>query len=52
MSRLQHGVRGWRHGYKWSPANKVWQRQITPNAAYSTKKLLEELEQIFTENEK
>jgi hypothetical protein len=40
------------HGYKWSPANKAWQRQITPNAAYSTKKLLEELEQIFTENEK
>lgn len=40
------------HGYKWSPANKAWQRQITPNAAYSTKKLLEELEHIFTENEK
>ena len=40
------------HGYKWSPANKAWQRQITPNAAYSTKKLLDELEQIFTENEK
>ena len=33
-------------------AHKAWQRQITPNAAYSTKKLLEELEQIFTENEK
>ena len=40
------------HGYKWSPANKAWQRQITPNAAYSTKKLLEELEQIFAEEEK
>ena len=40
------------HGYKWSPSNKAWQRQITPNAAYSTKRLLEELEQIFTENGK
>lgn len=27
------------HGLKWSPFNKCWQRQITPNAKYSMKLL-------------
>ena len=27
------------HGLKWSPFNKCWQRQITPNAKFSMKLL-------------
>lgn len=27
------------HGLKWSPFNKCWQRQITPNAKFSMKRL-------------
>lgn len=26
-----------RHGFKWSPKNMAWQRQITPNAKYEVK---------------
>lgn len=29
-----------RTGYKWSPKNKAWQRQLTPNALYSVKHVL------------
>ena len=29
-----------KNGFKWSPFNKVWQRQLTANAIYSTKQLL------------
>lgn len=25
------------HGFKWSPSNQTWQRQLTPNAKYSLK---------------
>lgn len=36
-----------RHAFKWSPANKAWQRQITPNASFSIKHyILPELEKI------
>lgn len=26
-----------KNGFKWSPKNKAWQRQMTPNAMYTTK---------------
>lgn len=32
-------------GFKWSPSNKAWQRQNTPNGVYSAKRVIEELEQ-------
>ena len=30
-------------GFKWSPKNSAWQRQLTTNGIYATKKVLEEL---------
>lgn len=36
------------HGFKWSPKNEAWQRQITPNATYTLERLvLPKLEEIF-----
>jgi hypothetical protein len=32
-----------KHGYKWSPFNKVWQRQLTANSIYVTKNLFKSL---------
>lgn len=32
-----------KHGFKWSPKNAAWQRQLTQNAKYSLKRLIEEL---------
>jgi len=32
-----------RHGFKWAPSQKVWQRQLTINGKYSTKLLIEKL---------
>ncbi len=32
-----------KHGFKWSPKNQAWQRQLTQNAKYSLKRLIEEL---------
>ena len=32
-----------KHGFKWSPKNSAWQRQLTANAKYSLKRLIEEL---------
>lgn len=32
-----------RNGFKWSPTNQAWQRQITGNAIYVTKNLLKSL---------
>jgi len=29
-------------GFKWSPSNQCWQRQLTQNAIYTTKHLLQE----------
>ena len=41
-----------KYGFKWSRANTAWQRQITPNAAFTIKHyILPELENI-AENEK
>ncbi len=34
------------NGFKWSPKNTCWQRQLTPNAKYALKKVIEELEKI------
>ena len=32
-----------RNGFKWSPTNQAWQRQITGNAIYTTKHLINQL---------
>lgn len=32
-----------RHGFKWAPSQKAWQRQLTANGKYSTKLLIEKL---------
>lgn len=33
-----------RHGFRWSPKNSVWQRQLTSNAKYAVKQVIKELE--------
>lgn len=33
-------------GFRWSPSNKAWQRQNTPNGVWSAKKVMEELKQF------
>ena len=32
-------------GFKWSPKNSAWQRQLTTNGIYATKKVLEQLKE-------
>jgi hypothetical protein len=32
-----------KNGFKWSPKNKAWQRQLTDNAKYSLKRIKQEL---------
>lgn len=32
------------HGFKWSPKNSAWQRQLTSNAKYSLSKVIEAIE--------
>lgn len=34
-----------RWGFKWSPKNKAWQRQLTVNGIYATKRVLESLKE-------
>ena len=34
------------NGFKWSPSNKAWQRQLTDNARYATKQVLKKLEAV------
>ena len=34
------------NGFKWSPKNSAWQRQITVNAKYSVKRVIEKLNEI------
>ena len=36
-------------GFKWSPSNNAWQRQITPNASYTTGRLLVKLNEYYKE---
>ena len=33
------------YGFKWSPKNSAWQRQLTSNGIYATKKVLEILKE-------
>ena len=33
------------YGFKWSPKNSAWQRQLTTNGIYSTKRFLEKLKE-------
>lgn len=33
------------YGFKWSPKNSAWQRQLTANGIYSTKRVLEKLKE-------
>lgn len=35
-----------RNAFKWSHANMAWQRQITPNAKYAVKSMIEELNKM------
>jgi len=35
-----------RHAFKWSRANMAWQRQITPNATYAVKRMIEQLNEM------
>lgn len=32
-----------RNGFRWSPSQKAWQRQLTTNGQYATRSLLEKL---------
>lgn len=32
-----------KHGFKWSPSNTAWQRQLTDNAKYAVKRIIAEL---------
>lgn len=36
------------NGFKWAPSQGAWQRQLTDNARYSTKRVLEQLKQLKT----
>jgi hypothetical protein len=36
------------NGFKWAPSQGAWQRQLTDNARYSTKKVLEQLNKLKT----
>lgn len=33
------------NGFKWSPKNESWQRQLTPNARYATETLIKQLDE-------
>lgn len=35
-----------KHGFKWSPANKAWQRVLNANATYATKRIIEEFDKL------
>ena len=35
-----------KNGFRWSPKNGCWQRQLTNNAKYSLRRVLEELESM------
>lgn len=35
-----------RNGFRWSPSNSAWQRQLTQNAKYSLKRVQEELQNL------
>lgn len=35
-----------RNGFRWSPSNSAWQRQLTQNAKYALKRVQEELQEL------
>lgn len=37
-----------KNGFKWSPKNSAWQRQLTDNARYSLKRIKPELEKLLS----
>lgn len=37
-----------KNGFKWSPKNNAWQRQLTENARYSLKRIKPELEKLLS----
>ena len=37
------------NGFRWSPSNNAWQRQITANAKYSVSRIIEKLESLKNE---
>lgn len=40
------------HAYRWSPTNQAWQRKITPDAIYTTKRLFPKIEKSIVEDTK
>ena len=34
------------NGFRWAPSQSAWQRQLTPNARYALKKVMEQLEEV------
>jgi len=40
------------HAYRWSPTNQAWQRKITPDAIYMTKRLFPKIEKSIVEDTK
>ena len=39
-----------KHGFRWSPKNGCWQRQLTSNGRYAAKKAVEEIEKLELED--
>lgn len=34
------------NGFRWTPSQSAWQRQLTPNARYALKRVMEQLEEV------
>lgn len=34
------------NGFRWAPSQSAWQRQLTPNARYALKKVMEQMEKV------
>lgn len=39
------------NGFRWSPKNSAWQRQLTDNAKYALKRVIREIEDLQTQQE-
>lgn len=37
------------YGFQWAPSQSAWQRQLTPNGRYAAKRVMEKLEDVFSE---
>ena len=37
------------NGFRWAPSNQCWQRQLTNNAKYALKSVMEELKKLQEE---